>query len=258
MTLPSPFRIVASVVALAAGLLAASFIAGQCRGHGKPEPPKVIPGKVDPGTPVAGPVAEAPTIPASVSIKADGGGTVAVDFALPDLTPAQVAELARKYGLTVATKPASAQQGTGAGATIAANGDPDTAPSGDRPANRPTATFPIFLAEEIFRHEASGSAVEVAAVIPGEGQRVDLRAAWRDWTPPPVCPSGGIVGNEARFTGFVGAGGVVSRDGAGPGAFGGLGYRGFRFGRVALGADAIGGYSAEAGGFAAGGLTLAW
>lgn len=230
------------------GLLT-SWIAGQCSGYRAKGLPRVVPVQVDPGTPTPGPIAESPTVLESVQTAA------------PELSKSDVLALAAKYGLVLATKSARPQrQSTAAepeltAAEIGLIG-------GDRPANRLSERrYPLFLAEETFRHEASGVSADVAAILPDDGAKIDLRASWHEWTPPAPAQCGKdrtYFGNESRWQKFVGVGGVATEAGAGPGLFGGFGYRGWRVGAVTMGADVIGGATSTGDGFLAGGLTVSW
>jgi hypothetical protein len=98
---------------------------------------------------------------------------------------------------------------------------------------KPEQTFPMLLAEESFKHAPSGINLEVAAWLPGWGERVDLRARFLEWTPPPppkanipVCQSGSFFRNESKFEKEFGAGALITPDGIGPGGSGSVVYRG--------------------------------
>lgn len=207
----TPVRVIGSLAGVFAFVLALSFVAGQCKKWSKP---KTAPAVVDPGTPVAGPSSSAPTVTESLPI------------ARPDLTIEQLREAAKKYGLTLTTlapKPMKA-------AALA-----------------PAQTFPMLLAEESFKHAPSGADVDVAAWLPAYGQRVDLRASWRAWTPPPalptqksvVCQSGGFFRNEAKWEKEAGIGALVTPDGIGPGGYGSAVYRGPSTGAANWGARGL-------------------
>lgn len=212
-----PYLTFARTGAFAVGVFAfvlfSSWIAGQCRQWRTPKP---FPPLVDVGAPVAGPSSAAPTVDANPSM------------AVPDLSRDEVRALAEKYGLVIAqsdrekvTAPKRQQSGASA----------DVLPQ--KEANIVAQNFPMLLAEESFKHAPSGVNLEVAAWLPGWGERVDLRARFLEWTPPPVatakipvCQTGPFLRNEARFEKEFGAGALVTPDGIGPGGFGSLVYRG--------------------------------
>jgi len=121
------------------------------------------------------------------------------------------------------------------------------------------------LAEESFKHAPSGADVDVAAWLPGYGERVDLRAVWREWTPPkaasvkmPVCQSASFFQNEAKWIKEVGAGYVYGNGKAGLGGWGSVNYRGPRTGAVTWGARAFGAFSPESGAVGVGGFSASW
>lgn len=218
----TPVRVIGSLAGVVAFVLLLSFVAGQCKKWSKP---KTAPAVVDPGVPVAGPSSSAPTV------------TEEIPIARPDLTVAQLREAAKKYGLTLTTlapKPTKAAAlPVGLPAEI------------ESPA--PAQTFPMLLAEESFKHAPSGADVDVAAWLPAYGQRVDLRASWREWTPPPalptpksvVCQSGGFFRNEARWEKEAGIGALVTPDGIGPGGYGSAVFRGPSTGAANWGARGL-------------------
>lgn len=221
----------AKIATLCAAALLVSWVAGQCRNWSKPE---VTPAVVDAGTPIAGPVSQAPTVTAPESI------------ARPDLSIEELRAEAKKYGLQLTE-------------TVVLKKTPPTAPGAPtEPEEEPQElriVWPKFLAAESFKHAPSGADVDVSAWLPGEGQRVDLRASWRAWTPPPaapapkqaVCQSGGFFANEARWYGAIGGGVVANSQGAGLGPTADLGYLGPRTGKVTWGAGTHAAYSPQSG-----------
>lgn len=237
-------RVVATVAGLFAFVLFLSFVAGQCRKWSSPPVPKPVPPIIDLGTPTPGRAAEAPTV------------TEQFPVARPDLTRAEVEAYAKKYGLTL--RPAGTQ------ASAKPSTLPGASPSEIEPP-APAQTFPLFLGEESFKHAPSGVDVDVSAWIQDSGQRVDLRATWRTWTPP-EAPSSGIqpcqkdrfFGNEARFVKEVGAGFVYGNGKAGLGGWGSVAYRGPRTGAVTWGGRAFGAFSNESGAVGVGGFTASW
>lgn len=239
-----PYLTFARTGAFAVGVFAfvlfSSWIAGQCRQWRTPKP---FPPLVDPGTPIAGPVAEAPTITESVPI------------ARPDLSRAELEEAAKKYGLTLTTlaqepkKPAA---------------QPESSPEEIGPPT-PAQTFPMLLAEETFIRSPTGPGVDVAAWLPGWGERVDLRARWREWTPPaapaakiPVCQTGGFLHNEAKWVKEIGAGVVLSDTGTGLGGWGSVAYRGPRTGAITWGARGTAAFSPQSGAVGFAGASVSW
>ena len=244
-------------VAALVALLVVSFVAGQCRANRQPKAPEPIPGFVDAGNVTPGPVAEAPTVVADP-----------MQPAIPDLSRAELAQIAAKYGLELTKrgrKPSDAFKGDLRADLPRNDGiDPEVGEDeNDQPAAKSGAPAePVLLAEESAGPGPAGDRVEASAWFVGQGERVDLRFRWLPYQPPTPeqakCDGSGYFGNVAKFHGFIGGGGVATDAGAGLGAFGGLGYRGFRIGKVKLGADAIGGYGQDSGGFVAGGLTLAF
>lgn len=219
-----------SVVGIAALFLAvmlASWIAGQCRGNREPVAPPVIPGHVDHGTTAPGPVGEVPTAPETAEI------------AVPQLTRAQVLELAAKYGLVLTKK------GTVTGHQPPPTGTPGSAPTGDpspgdRPADANLDRFPRLFGEEIFGPGPAGDYARVSAWQLEPGGRVDLRTIWEDYQPPATpAPKRGWLGNEARWEKIIAGGVVATPDGIGYGPMVGIGYRGFRTGKAIWGIDAV-------------------
>ena len=226
-----------------AAVLGVSWIAGQCRQWRTPPAPKPLPPIVDPGTPTPGRVVEAPTIKESLTV------------ARPDLTRKELEAYAKKYGLELV--PVVERRQLDASADVLSAKD---TPIADE---KPPATFPMLLAEESFKHAPSGADVDVSAWLSGFGERVDLRAQWREWTPPtpakiPVCQSGSFFGNEARWQKEVGVGYVYGGNKAGLGGWGSFAYRGPRTGAVTWGGRAFGAFSAESGPVGVGGFTASW
>lgn len=215
-----------------AAVLGVSWIAGQCRQWRTPPEPKPLPPIVDAGTPTPGRVAEAPTVKESLQV------------ARPDLTRAELAKAAEKYGLAltpiVKAGPERRQSPP----------SPDVSPQ--KEAEVVAQTFPMLLAEESFKHHPSGADVDVSAWLHGFGERVDLRAQWREWKPPapakiPVCQSGGFFGNVSRWEKELVAGYIYGGGTAGLGAGAGVAYLGPRTGAVTWGGKAFGAFSPESG-----------
>lgn len=233
-----------------AAVLGVSWIAGQCRQWRTPPAPKPLPPIVDPGTPTPGRTNEAPTIKESLTV------------ARPEITRKELEAAAKKYGLELvplipseSTRVLSEKQVQKADKTerLQSDASPDVSPQ----------TFPMLLAEESFKHHPSGADVDVSAWLHGFGERVDLRAQWRTWTPPappkmPVCQSGSFFANEAKWVKEVGVGYVYGGDKAGLGGWGSLAYRGPRTGAVTWGGRAFGAFSNESGAVGVGGFTASW
>ena len=220
--------LVGVVVGAFALAMLGSWIAGQCRGNADPVAPPVKPGYVDPGTPAPGPVSESPTAPETAEI------------AVPQLTRAQVLEIAAKYGLVLTKK------GTVPGHQPVSNSPGGSAPTGepgegDRAAEgNVESQFPRLFAEEIFGPGPAGDYARVSAWQLQPGGRVDLRTYWEDYQPPPpAVPKRGWLGNEARWEKTLAAGVVVTPDGVGYGPLVGIGYRGWRTGKATWGIDAM-------------------
>lgn len=221
----------AKIATLCAVVLLVSWVAGQCRTWSTPEVASAV---IDAGTPIAGPVSQAPTVTAPESI------------ARPDLSIEELRAEAKKYGLQLTE-------------TVVLKKTPPAAPGASvEPEKEPQElriVWPKFLAAESFKHAPSGADVDVSAWLPGEGQRVDLRASWRAWTPPPaapaykpiVCQSGGFFENEAKWYGAVGYGVVANSAGAGLGPTADLGYLGPRTGKVTWGAGSHAAHSKQSG-----------
>ena len=228
-----------------AAVLGVSWIAGQCRQWRTPPAPKPLPPIVDPGTPTPGRVVEAPTIKESLIV------------ARPDLTRKELEAYAKKYGLELA--PA----GTMKSRQPVTDLHGAERPQSDAIPDVPPQTFPMLLAEESFKHAPSGADVDVSAWLSGFGERVDLRAKWREWTPPKppaqrICETGSFLGNEAKWVKEVGVGYVYGGDKAGLGGWGSFAYRGPRTGAVTWGGRAFGAFSAESGAVGVGGFTASW
>lgn len=236
----TPYRVLASLAGVFAGVLLLSFVAGQCRKWRTPPP---FPPMVDVGAPIAGPVAEAPTV------------TEPLPISRPDLTRAEIEAAAKKYGLTLTTLAPAA--------TKAAASPVDHSGGIGPPA--PAQTFPMLLAEETFLRSPTGPGVDVAAWLPGWGERVDLRARWREWTPPkaaspkiPVCQSASFFQNEAKWVKEIGGGVVLSDTGSGFGGWGSVAYRGPRTGAVTWGARGTAAFSPESGAVGFAGASVSW
>ena len=247
-------RLTIEIAGLCAVVLGISWLAGQCRTWSKPNP---TPAVIDQGVPVAGPSSSAPTVTESLPI------------ARPDLTLDELRAAAKKYGLRLTTfapaasKPSAPRSGLtdtkgrqiGAGA--------DVLPP--EPAGVVARTFPMLLAEESFKHAPSGADVDVAAWLPGYGERVDLRAVWRKWEPVPVaqakmpvCQTGSFIGNTAKWQKELGSGYVCSGSDCGLGGYGSVAYLGPRVGAVTFGARASGAFSPQSGVVGVGGFSASW
>lgn len=234
------------VVVVVVLLLSVSWVAGQFKGYwGPPKPPPVVPGYVDPGVPIAGPIAEAPTVPVDTTI------------ATPDLTREQILAAAKKYGLVLA--PSAPKPGrSGERDSTATPRPPTTTPEADRP-------FEARLwAEEHFSFDGvPGIGVDVSAWQLEQNERIDLRAKWSDYQPlAPCAPPAPYFGNEARFHRYLIAGGLAVKAGSEtkmePGIGGGISYEGWRIKKVTLDAH-IAGMIGQSGDFAAfGGVGLGW
>ena len=241
-------RLPFEIAALCVAVLFVSWTAGQCRKWSKPKP---APAVIDQGTPTAGPSSQASTINQSLIV------------ARPDLTVDELREVAKKYGLRLTTLAPAASKPSGAtsgltdtkGRQIGAGADVLT----------PTQTFPMLLAEESFKHAPSGLSLDVSAWLPGYGERVDLRAKFLEWVPPPVeqakipvCQTGSFIGNEAKWQKELGAGYVCSGNDCGLGGYGSVAYLGPRVGAVTFGARAFGAFSPQSGVVGVGGFSASW
>lgn len=241
-------RLPFEIAALCVAVLFVSWTAGQCRKWSKPKP---APAVIDQGTPTAGPSSQASTINQSLIV------------ARPDLTVDELREVAKKYGLRLTTlapaasKPSAPTSGLTdtKGRQIGAGADVLT----------PTQTFPMLLAEESFKHAPSGLSLDVSAWLPGYGERVDLRAKFLEWVPPPVeqakipvCQTGSFIGNEAKWQKELGAGYVCSGNDCGLGGYGSVAYLGPRVGAVTFGARAFGAFSPQSGVVGVGGFSASW
>ncbi len=233
------YKLAIQIATLCAAVLALSWVANQCRQWGPAPAPKPSPSVVDAGTPIAGPSSQAPTV--------DQNAT----FARPELNLEELKAEAKKYGMQLTMTAPTGKKGPKAGPTTSGgSGAPTAAPEKEF-----DIVWPMFLGAESFKHAPSGADVDVAAWLPGEGQRVDLRASWREWTPPPaapaakqvVCQSGSFFANEAKWYGAVGGGVVANSQGAGLGPIADLGYLGPRTGKVTWGAGTHAAYSPQSG-----------
>lgn len=230
----SKYKLPAQIAAGAVAILLVSWVAGQCTTYSKPKPTKTT---IDAGTPIAGPSSQAPTVPTDMTI------------ARPDLTLDELKAEAKKYGMQLVLPAAGGKK----------KAEPAPAPAGQPEAPvEPQAAeqvWPMFLGSESFKHAPSNAAVDVSAWLPGLGQRVDLRASWREWVPPAiapapkqvVCQSGGFFANEAKWYGGIGAGVVANSKGAGLGPTADLGYFGPRTGKVTWGAGSHAAFSQQSG-----------
>lgn len=215
-------------------VLAASFVAGQCREWRKPKEPKVpkpIPGFVDPGTPAPGPVSEAPTVQKCLPV------------AVPDLTRAELEAEAAKLGFKLTLKGRNSAQGGGQGSRSAPEAGEDTLAGGDRASEGNLSGFAqTLLAKERFGPGPAGDRATVWAWQMEENGRVELWADFDPYQSPPVPPAlePGFFGNVAKWHWTVGGGGVASPDGVGPGLLLGMGWSGPRTGHVTWGVDLLG------------------
>ncbi len=241
----------AYAVGVFAAVLGASWIAGQCRQWRTPPAPKPLPSIVDPGTPTPGRVAEAPTLKDSLIV------------ARPDLTVDELRAAAKKYGLELTVKTQHPAADLQAAERRQLDASADVSPQ--KEAGVVAQTFPMLLAEESFLRSPTGPSVDVSAWLSGFGERVDLRAKWKEWSPPaapaqkiPVCQSGGFFANEAKFVKEIGAGYVYGGGKAGLGGWGSLAYRGPRTGAVTWGGRAFGAFSGQSGAVGVGGFTASW
>lgn len=233
------YKLAIQIATLCAAVLALSWVANQCRQWGPAPAPKPYPSVVDAGTPIAGPSSSAPTV------------TVGPRIAVPALSLDELKAEAEKYGMQLVLPATAGKKTPKAG--------PTTPGAAEAPTEAPKKEFdivwPMFLGAESFKHAPSGADVDVAAWLPGEGQRVDLRASWREWTPPPippaakqvVCQSGSFFANEAKWYGAVGGGIVANSQGAGLGPTADLGYLGPRTGKITWGAGTHAAYSSQSG-----------
>ncbi len=219
----------AYAVGVFAAVLGASWIAGQCRQWRTPPAPKPLPSIVDPGTPTPGRVAEAPTLKDSLIV------------ARPDLTVDELRAAAKKYGLELTVKTQHPAADLQAAERRQLDASADVSPQ--KEAGVVAQTFPMLLAEESFLRSPTGPSVDVSAWLSGFGERVDLRAKWKEWTPPkatsgkmPVCQSASFFQNEAKFVKEIGAGYVYGGGKAGLGGYGSVVYRGFSTGSANWGA----------------------
>ena len=247
-------RLPFEIAALCVAVLFVSWLAGQCRTWKKPKP---TPAVVDPGTPTTGPSSQAPTINQSLIV------------ARPDLTVDELREVAKKYGLRLTTLAPAASKPSGATSTPTDTERRQIGASADVLPQEPDGvvarTFPMLLAEESFKHAPSGLSLDVSAWLPGYGERVDLRAKFLEWVPPPVeqakipvCQTGSFIGNEAKWQKELGAGYVCSGNDCGLGGYGSVAYLGPRVGAVTFGARAFGAFSPQSGVVGVGGFSASW
>lgn len=226
--------------------LLGSWIAGQCRDWRTPKPPPTVPAQIDPGVPSPGQTNEAPAVESELTV------------AVPALTKEQVlAELAR-FGLVAVEQGAAGERSKPQGLLESEQGTEAALPAGSAPETPLNASvYPAKLADETFKHEATGVEIAVAAFLLRQGDRVQLAGIWQEYQPPapPVCPpsSGGWFGNEARWVKSVGVGYGVGRNGSGLAGRGSIDYLGPRTGAVTWGAGLSGIYvnSADGGDYAA-------
>ena len=247
-------RLTIEIAGLCAVVLGISWLAGQCRTWSKPNP---TPAVIDQGVPVAGPSSSAPTVTESLPI------------ARPDLTLDELRAAAKKYGLRLTTLAPAASKPSGATSTPTDTERRQIGASADVLPQEPdevvARTFPMLLAEESFKHAPSGLSLDVSAWLPGYGERVDLRAKFLEWVPPPVeqakipvCQTGSFIGNEAKWQKELGAGYVCSGNDCGLGGYGSVAYLGPRVGAVTFGARAFGAFSPQSGVVGVGGFSASW
>lgn len=221
-------------------VLAVSWVAGQCREWNTPPPFEPLPPIIDQGVPTPGPSSQAPTV------------TEDLPVARPDLTLDELKAEAKKYGMQLTAPGAKVEQAPGE----------TPAP----PKQETAGVWPMFLGSETFLHAPSNAGVDISAWLPAYGQRVDLRASWREWTPPlaapgpkqVICQSGSFFANEAKWYGGVGFGIVGNSQGVGLGPTADLGYLGPRTGKVTWGAGSHAAYSAQSGMQGDASLRLSW
>jgi hypothetical protein len=175
----------------------------------------------------------------------------------------ELREAAKKYGLELTVKtqhPAADLPGT---KRRQLDASADASPQ--KEAEVVAQTFPMLLAEETFLRSPTGPGVDVSAWLSGFGERVDLRAKWKEWTPPkatsgkmPVCQSASFFAVESKWIKEIGAGYVLGGGKAGLGGWGSLAFRGPRTGAVTWGGRAFGAFSNESGAVGVGGFTASW
>lgn len=232
----SKLAYLAAVLALMFG---ASWIAGQCRDWRKPKPPETIPGRLDTGAPAAGPVATAPTAPASASVGC-------LDPTIPVLSRSELEAQAAKYGLKLTKKTADAIKGDLRADLTADQGGEvvPAAPAGSSATAPAAAPGPALLAEETFGPGPAGDTATVSAWYMGPGERIDLRAAWNPYTPPVPEKLERYFGNVAKWergflVGYAATrAGEVSEADLAVGGF--MRYRGWRIGRATVDAGGLG------------------
>lgn len=221
----------ATAVAAFIVVLFVSFVAGQRRDWRKPKPPKPIPGHLDPGTPAAGPVNQAPTVPEVFVV------------ARPDLTTAELEAEAAKAGFKLVRKGQNSASGAAQGSSTPRPPATDTS-GGEIGAPTPTSEADGFVqklfAKEHFGPGPAGDGVTVWAWQMREDGRIELMGAWDDYHPPAPEVREAFFGNVAKWHWTVGGGGVASPDGVGPGLLLGLGWSGPRTGHVTWGVDLYG------------------
>lgn len=212
-------------------VLAVSFVAGQCRDWRKPKPPKPIPGHLDPGTPAAGPVNEAPTVQEVFVV------------ARPDLTAAELEAEAAKAGFKLVRKGQNSASKAGQGLSTPRPPATDTS-GGEIEAPAPASEAEVFVqklfAKEHFGPGPAGDGVTIWAWQIREDGRIELKGAWDDYQPPAAGKVPDFFENVAKWHWTVGGGGVASPDGVGPGLLLGMGWSGPRTGHVTWGVDLVG------------------
>lgn len=220
-------------VAAVLAAFALSWVAGQCREWGKPKVPKApkpIPGYVDQGTPSPGPVNEAPTV------------QVRPEIAVPKLTRTELEAEAAKLGFKLTPKGQNPPQNGPSGARIASGAGPSSSKTEIVPPAGSSGFVQQLFAKEHFGKGPAGDGITVWAWQMEEGGRMKLLGAWDDFQPPPppAPPGPGFFENVAKFHWTLGAGGVGTEDGFGPGGLLGFGYGGWRTGHATWGIDLFG------------------
>lgn len=213
-------------------VLAVSFVVGQFQDWRKPKPPKPIPGHLDPGTPVSGPVSSAPTIQDSLIV------------ARPDLTAAELEAEAAKAGFKLVRKGQNSAQGATQGSPTPLPPAED-ASGAEIEAPAPASDAEVFVqklyAKEHFAFDGvPGVGVTIWAWQMTEGGRVELMGAWDEYQPPAAGEKPDFFENVAKWHWTLGGGGVASPEGVGPGVLLGLGWSGPRTGHVTWGVDLLG------------------
>ena len=239
MTLPTIAQVERALIYLCVlGILAVvlSFLIGRT----PPKPPKPIPGRIDVGR-VQPPEPEpVPQVQTPISAPA------------ARLTLAQVQAEAKRYGFKLTREQEDA---------LRAAQEPVSGPQNPEGTPPPpeTVLFPLRLASEAFcmKPGKDGSCPETSPGITvsawqfSAGEAVDLRGAWKDYTPPPARVP--VAENVARWELEAGPAFIVTPGGSSEiGGQVSLSYSAFRLGPVTLRArgTAFGAPTMGAGGFA--------